>query len=342
MRTLTLTIALALLVCACDSPEPPSGPQTKAPGAEPEKKKAEPAKPAEPPKPQALELVTLTGHGSDVNCLCFSPDGGMLAAGDDEMGRLWDPIVATCDATLDEHSTVVFGMAFSADGKLVATAGRDGKIFLWDTLIGSKKRVLAGPMSSSVRCVAFAPDGSRLAAGLDMIVNVWNPEDGELDYLVRMHDGIISCIAYSGDGSLLATGGYDKTIQVKKIEGEDTVPEITGHDGPVLAIAFSPDAKTLVSGSEDGTARFWSTADGKEIRSLTGHGGAVCAVAFSPDGKNVLTADGKGVVRIWDASTGKEIRSIDTEKPARRAAFSPDCRFAALAEGKEIRIWKLE
>jgi WD40 repeat protein len=113
--------------------------------------------------------------------------------------------------------------------------------------------------------------------------------------------GVIS-VAFSPDGTNLASGGFDRVVKLWGVEAGLAWATLAGHEGWVAAVAFSPDGATLASGSHDQTVKLWDTATGREIATLTGHTGNVYAVAFSPDGSWLASGSLDGTVRIWDVA----------------------------------------
>ena len=122
------------------------------------------------------------------------------------------------------------------------------------------------------------------------------------------HQNAPSCVAFSSDGELLATGSADRTVKLWKIMSGLEQGTLQGHSGEIRAVAFSPDGRTLASGSEDGTLKLWDVTTGQELISLDASRGGVHAVAFSPDG-NVLASsgaagDGRGEILLWSTASG--------------------------------------
>jgi eukaryotic-like serine/threonine-protein kinase len=143
-------------------------------------------------------------------------------------------------------------------------------------------------------------------------------------------------VAFSPDGTLLATGS-SQTARLWDIATGQTIRTLTGHAGPVSAVAFSPDGTVLATGSRDQTARLWDAATGQTIRTLTGHAGPVSAVAFSPDGTVLATGSRDGTTRLCDAATGQKIRTLTDS--GRAVAFSPDGTLLATGRGDQARLW---
>jgi WD40 repeat protein len=243
--------------------------------------------------------------------------------------------------TLTGHTGWVHGVAFSPDGRLLATASKDGTARLWDLVTGKQLRNLVG--HSPVVGVAFSPDGRMLAtASEDRRARVYVPvPPSHLARTLTGHDGPVVGVAFSPDGRLLATASEDKTARVWDPVTGKHLRTLTGHDGPVVGVAFSPDGRLLATvGGGDRTARVWDTASGEHLRSLTGHGDYVVGVAFSPDGRLLATASYDWTAWVWDPVTGEHLRAlIGHDGFVIGVAFSPDGLLATASLDKTARVW---
>src|SRR5579859_2419583 len=122
---------------------------------------------------------------------------------------------AQTPAELKGHTDLVYHVAFSPDGKILATAGFDNTVKLWDVAAGKELRSLTGHHSGPVYCVAFSPDGKTLAtSSLDKTICLWNVEDGKFIRDLKGHAGIVDSVAFSPDGKLLASGSEDKSVRL--------------------------------------------------------------------------------------------------------------------------------
>jgi WD40 repeat protein/predicted Ser/Thr protein kinase len=266
-----------------------------------------------------LRRRTLRGHVDNVWGVAFSPDGRRIVTGSfDRTARLWD--VETGDVILtffphDAESAPVplspYGrriaeiwvVAFSPDGRLIASGGSDRLVRVWDAGTGREVNRLVGHTDVIVG-VAFSPDGRRIAScGWDGTVRLWDAHTGAGSILSRGPAAGLGRLAFSPDGRFLAAGSWDNTVKVWDVLAGDLVRTLKGHIRPVVGAAFSPDGRRIASASWDHTVKVWDAEVGQELLTLTGHESEVGAgIAFSPDGLRIVSAAWDGRVKIWEAT----------------------------------------
>ena len=245
--------------------------------------------------------------------------------------------------TLTGHTDQVTGVAFSPDGRLLATTSNDGTARVWDPATGDCLRTFTGH-NPIVRGMAFGPGGQLLtaASGRDM-ARVWDPATGDCLRTLTGHDSYVEGVALSPDGRLLATASSDGTARVWDVSTGGCLRTLTGHTREVWDVAFSPDGRLLATASSDRTARVWDVATGGCLRTLTGHKWRIWDVAFSPDGRLLATAGENKTARVWDVATGGCLRALTGHRRlVFGAAFSPDGRLLATAgRDRTARVWDL-
>ena len=248
-------------------------------------------------------------------CVAWSPvqdvilcAGSTLKMGEKKIVCLWT-IAATDDSNcryFEMHDRAVLGVAFSADGSQILSAGGapdgpESELFLWDTATGKLQHSLKGHQKA-VRQVAFVPKRKlAVSCGMDRTIRIWNLETGqEVDRLPDQGTGF-SAMAVSPDGETLLAARMDAVIQLWKITDTKAVREVelSGHQDAIRCVAYTPDGKRAVSCGDDRTVRVWDLAARKELLSFTGHTGIVTWVAVAPDGRRVLSASEDKTVRLW-------------------------------------------
>ena len=236
------------------------------------------------------------------------------------------------------HSAEVEGVAFSPDGKHIATASSDGTARVWDAATGHPVVTLKGH-AAKVTCVAFSPDGTRIAtASFDGTAKVWDAASvGQALLTLKGHTNRINAIAFSPDGSRIATASVDGTARIWEWEAMSegaVLLTLVGHTAEVTDIAFSPPDGTLIAtASFDGTAKIWDAASGGQaLLTLEGHNNRVNAITFSPDGDRIATASNDGTAKVWDATTGQALLTLKRHTDwVTDIAFSPNGTCIATA-----------
>jgi WD40 repeat protein len=251
--------------------------------------------------------------------------------------------------TLVGPSTSLTAVAYSPDGKLLATAGSaDRAVFVWDADAGTLLHQL--PHGAAVTGLTFTPDGSRiLSASLNGAVRFWDAATGAPGRSFRSQAGV-TAVALSTDGKRLALGGPDKVVRLWDADSGKELRTFEGHAGPILSVAISPDGARLASVARfaaaqatSRTVRLWDAATGKEAVEVQGRAGMDRAVAFSPDGRHLAATGLDHLVRICATQTGRlmEGGTLSGHRHVVKAvAYSRDGKLLATAGYDQlVKVW---
>jgi WD40 repeat protein len=236
----------------------------------------------------------------------------------DDKASLAPKVRTTCQGHLAEISSV----AFSPDGKQLATGSFDHSVRLWDAANGKMIRTLAGHQDL-VLGVAFRGDGKQLAsASSDKTARIWDPATGKELFALK-HANIVDAVAFNPAGTQLATVGHDGLLRIWDTAKGTQIREIKAHTTANLlasyCLAWDKDGKQIATGGLDQTIKLWDAATGKPVRDFKafkpkefeqGHREGVFAVAFSPDGKQLVSTGSDRVIKVWNVADGKVLRNL--------------------------------
>jgi WD40 repeat protein/tRNA A-37 threonylcarbamoyl transferase component Bud32 len=319
-------------------------------------------------------LASFHGHSAPVFSVSFSPDNTKLAsASQDATVKIWDlttdpgvrrlllPGRGQASPARGARASWAGGVAFRPDGCELASGGSEMTLAVWDPASGASRLAPSGEGWASVIAIGYSSD-SRLLAAASTDRKLRIRHAGSLEQTITLDDQKVgfASLAFSPDGSILATGGGDPPVVLQQPLGKVTAApdqplpirlwdardgkdlrRLAGHRGSIHALAFVPGGSRLVSAGTDRTIRVWDLESGEVALRLEGHTDAVHALAISPDGQLLASGGADRTIRVWRLADGASLHVLEGHANWVQAlAFHPDgSRLASAGGDGTVRIW---
>jgi WD40 repeat protein/uncharacterized caspase-like protein len=307
--------------------------------------------------------VIVPSLGASVRSIAFSPDSQWLAIGTNfqkefadfpdsikkQLGieetvptiKIYAVQTSKLVRTIRAHEEGIYALAFSPDGKIIASGSVDKAIKLWDSETGAELRTLTGH-TAKITSLAFRYDGKVLASGSDdKAIKVWETETGKELRTLAAHTHEVNSLAFSPDGKTLASGSFLVAALWDADSGQQ-IREFKGHTNMVTGLAFSRDGKQLATAGFDNLIKLWDVESGGLLQTLRGHSNTVTSVAFSPVDNLLASASFDANIKIWDQTSGSEIVSLVALGDKDWAVVAPEGRFDASPDGMKLMHWVVE
>ncbi|NER94400.1 MAG: hypothetical protein F6J86_11250 [Symploca sp. SIO1B1] len=279
----------------------------------------------------------------------FNTDGKLLATGIDHEIWLWQVADGRQLLSCTGHLSWVHSVAFSPEGKILASGSNDQTVRLWDVNTGQCLQTFRGH-TGGISSVAFSPKGNILASGSnDQTVRLWDVNTGQCLKVLSGHSNHLLSVIFSPDGQTLISSSEDKTVRFWQVATGECLQIIETHINWILSMALSPDGKTLATGSDRQAVKFWDITTGECLGTLADYSSYVWAIAYAhqeiyvnnTDRQILATGSEDRTVRIWDASTGECLQTLQghTDR-VWLVLFRPDnSTLLSASENQTVKLW---
>lgn len=245
--------------------------------------------------------------------------------------------------SLRGHEQEVNCVAFSPDGKFIASGSSDSTVCLWNIIGNPTAQFLLGH-EQEVNCIAFSPDGKFLVSGsIDGILCLWDLQGNLITQPWQGHEEGVISVAFSANDDSIVSVGFDGTVCLWDLQANAITQPWRGHKEGVISVAFSPNGDCIVSVGFDGTVCLWDLQDNAITQPWHKHEAKIICVAFSPDRNLIVSGSSDSTVRLWDIQ-GNPIGQPwhGHEGHVNSVAFSPNGKFI-ISGGcdRTIRLWNI-
>jgi WD40 repeat protein len=259
------------------------------------------------------KLLYTANHSASVRDLALSPDGMMLANGDQSGAiNVWYPATGNVEQLVKENEQDALGfLDWSPDGSQLAYTGDKGKIMLWD--VAHRQKIVFAQSKNGITGISWSPDNTRLAtSSTDGTVSIWDLQTGQSIWIIDAHKGWANDVDWSPDSSMLASGGDDGQLKIWDAKTGKLVNQTGGSD-QVFSVAWSPKTNQIAWESAAGQVAITDFKN-PDIHLIAGTG-QIWVVAWSRDGQQLAAGTNTNTIFIWDVATGKQIQLLTLPTP---------------------------
>ncbi len=269
--------------------------------------------------------------------------GGLISAGKDKLVKVWDT-AGRLVRELRAHKEWVLALAVSPDESIVASAGMDGQIILWDPDTGTIRRAIStsGTDFNHARCLSFHPGGRKIACGMrEGSVYEFDITTGECTFKARGAERLVHAVAYSPDGKFLAASGHE-VFHVWDTATQQLAKTIGKHEkADINSLAWSAGGDLIATGGTDNLVKVWSWKKAGCVGLYRGHTMPVICVAFDHKSEHIVSGDSNGIAYVWDVKSGQKAATLEGHKISVRSAdFSKDdSQIVTTSLDSTMRVW---
>jgi len=283
----------------------------------------------------------LTGHADTVTSVLFQSKEDLIAtAGADHTIRFWRFHDGAESYQLRTQSVIV-AMTFSSDGLLLAGAGDDGMVYVWNVTTGQILQTLKHN-ERPIHAIAFSGNDQQLLVGDNQgHALLWDWSATQIQMVFEGHTAPIYAVLFSHNGKRIVTAAADCTIRIWHAARQKQAITLHGHSAWVTAVTFSPNNQLVATAGMDQSILFYTTTDYSVVHRLKGHLDRIHSIAFDPTGTCLVSASKDKTARVWSVHTGEERLCLQGHGESVKAAlFSPDStRIVTGSNDGTVRLW---
>ncbi|MFP4650991.1 MAG: WD40 repeat domain-containing protein [Phormidium sp.] len=244
---------------------------------------------------------------------------------------------------LQGHDGHVTSISFSPNGRLIASAGSDRTIRVWDWQSGREIQRLAGN-TSTVASLSFSPDGQMIVSGSqDGIIKLWELETGNVVHRIEAHIRRVTSLDFSSTGDFIVSGSLNSTAKIWDSETGEIIKIFSSDLNSIYGISLSPDDKMLATAAYGGID-IWDLESGDKLKTFGGNIGPIYSVDFSRDGKSIAAGGYDTNITLWDIETGEKFQTLrDHQDSVKSVKFSPtNPMVASGSDDATLKLWNLQ